>query len=154
MADNEIPQNSRIQATSLPPEPTLNLLLRDEIFDEPLYRCLSRGLDEFVFPKKLPPLVLTSKPVPVRDIWGFYNYKSRGAFGSTILHIIVVAIIISGALFGRKVVEAVKQPPTVTLIAPDTTPTLKPSKTLSGRGRGGGARHKVQAPQRRLTKNC
>src|SRR3979490_1774476 len=106
MADNELARN--LTEPVGPSEPTLNLLLKDEILDEPLYKRLSRGLDEFFFPKKLPPLVLTSKPVPVRDIWGFYNYKRRGAFGSTIVHIIAVAIIISGAIFGKKVVEAVK----------------------------------------------
>ena len=73
MADNEIPRNLPEQAGPLPAEPVLNLLLRDEILDEPLYKRLSRGLDEFFFPKKLPPLVLTSKPVAVKDIWGFYN---------------------------------------------------------------------------------
>ena len=83
MADNEIPHTPQEQAAVSAPEPTLNLLLKDEVLDAPLYRSLFRGLDDFFFPKKLPPLVLTSKPVPVRDIWGFYNYKGRGAFGST-----------------------------------------------------------------------
>ena len=85
MSAMESPRNP--QQPYFPPEPELNLLLRDEILDEPLYKRLFRGIDEFFFPKKLPPLVLTSKPVPVKDIWGFYNYKGRGAFASTIVHI-------------------------------------------------------------------
>src|ERR1700704_4904229 len=150
MANTELARN--VPELGGPSEPTLNLLLKDEILDEPLYKRLSRGLDEFFFPKKLPPLVLTSKPVPVRDIWGFYNYKGRGAFGSTIVHIIAVAFIISGAIFGKKVVEAVKPQNTVVLIAPDSMPILKPSKTLSGGGGGGGDRDKLKASQGRLPK--
>src|SRR5712671_6870231 len=123
MVDNELARN--LAEPTGPSEPTLNLLLKDEILDEPLYKRLFQGLDEFFFPKKLPPLVLTSKPVPVRDIWGFYNYKGRGAFGSTVVHLAALAVILSGAIFARKVVDVIKQPPTVELIAPDSIPTLK-----------------------------
>ena len=70
-------------------EPELHLLLAPDTF-EPLWKSLSRGLDEFFFPKKLPPLKLESKPEPVKDIWGFYNYKKDGALGSTIAHVIVM----------------------------------------------------------------
>ncbi|HWZ83910.1 MAG TPA: energy transducer TonB [Terriglobales bacterium] len=152
MADNEIPRNLQEQASSMPPEPTLNLLLKDDELDQPLYKHLFRGLDEFLFPKKLPPLVLTSKPVPVRDIWGFYNYKSRGAFGSTLVHVIAVAIIIGVAWWGRRVVEQIKPNQTIELIAPDSIPALQPSKTLSGGGGGGGDRDKLLASKGRLPK--
>ncbi len=150
MTNNELPRNPLEQA--LPPEPVLNLLLKDEILDSPLYKRLFQGIDEFFFPKKLPPLALTSKPVPVRDIWGFYNYKRRGAFGSTVIHLAALAVIVSGALFARKVVNEIKPQQTVELIAPDGIPALKPSKTLSGGGGGGGDRDKLQASQGRLPK--
>ncbi len=150
MANVELLENPR--ETNLPQEPELHLLLKDEILDDPLHKRLFRGLDEFFFPKKLPPLVLTSKPVPVRDIWGFYNYKGRGAFGSTVVHLAALAVVLSGAIFARKVVDVVKQPPTVELIAPDSIPALKPSKTLSGGGGGGGDRDKLQASKGRLPK--
>jgi len=150
MANNELPRNLQEQAG--PSEPVLNLLLKDEILDDPLYKRLFRGLDEFFFPKKLPPLVLTSKPVAVRDIWGFYNYKGRGAFGSTVIHLAALALIVSGALFARKVVDEVKPKQTVELIAPDGIPILKASKTLSGGGGGGGDRDKLLASKGRLPK--
>ena len=72
-------------------DPELHLLLAPDTF-EPLWKSLFRGLDEFFFPKKLPPLKLESKPIPVKDIWGFYNYKKNGALGSTAAHIIVIGI--------------------------------------------------------------
>ncbi len=67
------------------PEPELDLLLHNQTLEEPIWKSLFRNIDDFFFPKKLPPLVLTSKPVPVRDIWGFYDYKGKGALGSTIV---------------------------------------------------------------------
>ena len=55
-------------------------------YEEPLYKHLFREIDEFFFPKKLPPLKLESKPEPVKDLWGFYDYKRNGALGSTGVH--------------------------------------------------------------------
>lgn len=135
------------------PVPELNLLLKNETLDTPLWKLLLREIDEFFFPKKLPPLVLTSKPVPVRDIWGFYNYKGRGAFGSTVIHVLGLALIIGGTLFARRVVQNITKPnQVVELIAPYDGPVLKPSKTLAGGGGGGGDRDKLQASQGRLPK--
>src|SRR6202521_6316780 len=87
-------------------EPELHLLITDKGFEEPLYKSLFRGLDEFFFPKKLPPLVLQSKPEPVKDIWGFYNNRKNGALGSTGVHVLIVAVIVAGTLIGRRVVNA------------------------------------------------
>src|SRR5258708_29122474 len=93
---------------------------------------------------------MPSKPVAVKDIWGFYNYKGRGAFGSTVIHILALALIVSGALFGKKLIDQPKTNPPIELIAPDMTPALKPSKTLSGGGGGGADRDKWQAVQLRF----
>src|ERR1700735_2947116 len=83
-------------------EPELHLLLARDTFQEPLWKSLSRELDDFFFPKKLPPLKLESKPEPVKDIWGFYNNKKNGALGSTGVHVLIVALIIAGTLIGRR----------------------------------------------------
>ena len=134
-------------------EPELNLLLKNDELDEPLYKRLVRDIDEFFFPKKLPPLVLTSKPVPVKDIWGFYNYKGRGAFGSTVVHILALAAIIVGTILGRRVVTEIKKQESVVLVAPsDDLPTLKPDKNQVGGGGGGGDRDKLQSPKGKLPK--
>ncbi len=135
-------------------EPKLDLLLHNQTLDEPIWKSLFRNIDEFFFPKKLPPLVLTSKPVPVKDIWGFYNYKGRGVFGSTVIHVLGLALIIVGTIIGKRMVNAITKPKeTVELIAPaEDLPTLKPSKTQVGGGGGGGDRDKLQASQGRLPK--
>ena len=148
MPELEMPQNP----PALGPEPELHLLLENQTLDESLWKSLFRNIDGFFFPKKLPPLVLTSKPVPVRDIWGFYNYKGRGAAGSTVIHVLALAVIIAATYLGRRIVDVAKPKETVLLIAPDDLPALKPSKSLSGGGGGGGDRDKLQASQGRLPK--
>jgi len=146
MPEFETPQNP------MGPEPELHLLLINQTLDEPLWKSLFRNIDDFFFPKKLPPLVLTSKPVPVRDIWGFYNYKGRGAFGSTVIHVLALALIIAATYVGRKIVDVAKPKETVLLIAPDDLPMLPASKSVSGGGGGGGDRDKLQASPGRLPK--
>jgi protein TonB len=148
MPELETPQNP----SALGPEPELHLLLQNQTLDESLWKSLFRNIDDFFFPKKLPPLVLTSKPVPVRDIWGFYNYKGRGAAGSTVIHVLAVAVIIAATYLGRRIVDVAKPKETVLLIAPDDLPALPVSKTVSGGGGGGGDRDKLQASQGRLPK--
>ncbi|MBZ5707189.1 MAG: energy transducer TonB [Acidobacteriia bacterium] len=137
------------------PEPELNLLLPKDTLEQPLWKSLFKGLDEFFFPKKLPPLVLTSKPIPVKDIWGFYNYKKNGVLGSTVVHVIGLAALIGGTILAGRVVQQVTKPhETVTLISPDDIPPLPPSKTQAGGGGGGGDRDKLQAPKGRLPKTA
>src|ERR1700678_1964054 len=110
-------------------EPDLNLLLAPDTF-EPLWKSLFRGLDEFFFPKKLPPLKLESKPEPVKDIWGFYNYKKDGALGSTAAHVVVIALIIGGTIFVRNLTPKVEAKPQVTISLVDIQDyVMKPAKT-------------------------
>jgi periplasmic protein TonB len=139
--------------TSPVQDPELHLLLAPDTF-EPLWKSLFRGLDEFFFPKKLPPLKLESKPVPVKDIWGFYNYKKNGALGSTVAHVIILALIIGGTLLGRRIVTQVsaKSTTTTALVDPGDYMPLKPAKTLAGGGGGGGDRDVLQASKGRLPK--
>ena len=133
-------------------EPELNLLMSKSDLDQPLWKSLFQNLDDLFFPKKQPPLVLTSKPIPVKDIWGFYNYKKNGVLGSTAVHVLAVVLIIGGTILGRRVVQHITKPSeVVTLIAPDDIPPLPPSKTQVGGG-GGGDRDKFEASKGRLPK--
>src|ERR1700757_449878 len=136
-----------------PHEPELNLLIADKGFEEPLYKSLFRGLDEFFFPKKLPPLVLESKPEPVKDIWGFYSNWKSGALGATGFEVLVLSTLVVGTIIGRHVVKVIEAPKaTVTLVDPGDLPALKPSKTQVGGGGGGGDRDILQASKGKLPK--
>src|SRR2546422_6371205 len=44
-----------------------------ESIEEPWYRSLFQNIKESIAPPKLPPLMLTSQPVAVKDIWGLYG---------------------------------------------------------------------------------
>jgi protein TonB len=132
-------------------EPELHLLLAPDTF-EPLWKSLFSGLDEFFFPKKLPPLKLESKPIPVKDIWGFYNYKKNGALSSTAVHVIVIALIIGGTILGRRVVTKVEAKASVALVDPGDYIPMKPAKTQAGGGGGGGDHDILKASQGRLPK--
>src|SRR5437899_1958372 len=107
-------------------EPELHLLLGADSFEEPLWKSLFRELDDFFFPKKLPPLKLESKPEPVRDIWGFYNYKKNGALGSTMVHVVILGLIVAGTILGRRIVTHVTaQTKIIPLVDPGDLPVLK-----------------------------
>src|SRR5438552_11585592 len=134
-------------------EPQLNLLMPKGSLDQPLWKSLFQNLDDYFFPKKQAPLILTSKPVPVKDIWGFYDYKKSGVVGSTMLHLATIAAIVALTIAGRHVVQEVtKKQEVITYVATDDIPPLPPAKTISGGGGGGGARDKFQAPKGRLPK--
>src|SRR5215467_15958645 len=87
-------------------EPELQLLIADKQFEEPLYKSLFRQIDEFFFPKKLPPLKLESKPEPVKDIWGFYSYWKQGLAGAAGYYALIAAAILVTVLIARRVVTA------------------------------------------------
>jgi protein TonB len=137
------------------PAPELNLLPKSDQFDKSLFQSIRDQIHERLHPQKLPPLHLTSRPVQVRSIWGDYDYKKRGAVGSTVLHLAVVGGIIGLTIMGRQVIQQAKPEEHVTLIAPDISQYMplsqKKNDTLSGGG-GGGDRDKFQAPKGRLPK--
>jgi periplasmic protein TonB len=133
-------------------EPGLHLLLVD--ISEPLWKSILHGFGEILFPKKLPPLKLESKPIPVKDIWGFYNYKKNGALGSTAAHVLMLGLIVGSTFITvHRPVSSQHRPQNRTkLIVPDDYP-LKPAKTQAGGGGGGGDGDLLQASVGRLPKS-
>ncbi len=106
----------------------------------PWYRSLYKGIQEIIHPPKLPPLEITSKPIPVKDIWGFYGgQEKRAGLMSAGIHVGVVALLL---IIGtnKAVQDAVKQQ--ITLIAPDLAPykPMAAKKDAMGGGGGGGDR--------------
>jgi TonB family protein len=55
----------------------------------PWYRSLARSFRR----ENLPPLVVSSKPVPVEEIWGTYKYRKRSMFSSSVVHVAAVVIL-------------------------------------------------------------
>ena len=89
------------------------------------------------------------------EVWGHYNnYRANGVVISATIHIALIALLVSGALFGEKIVQQiVPQRPTVTLIAPSPDSYIMPvSKKVVSGGGGGGDHDKLPAPKGRLPK--
>lgn len=135
-------------------EPELHLLLTNRSLEEPLWKSLARQIDDFFFPKKLPPLKLESKPEPVKDIWGFYSYWKQGLIGAVGYYALLAVVIVAAVFVGRRIVTAAspQQKVTVALVDPGDLPALKPSKTQVGGGGGGGDRDVLQASKGKLPK--
>jgi protein TonB len=128
----------------------IHLLLNSEI-EEPFFRIFIRNIKELINPPKLPPLELTSKPVAVREIWGFYGgQEKRAGVTSMLIHAGAIALLLF--LGTNKVVQqVVKQQ--IDLIAPDLTP-YKPTvkqDTMHGGG-GGGDRSPTPVSKGKLPK--
>jgi len=117
--------------------------------EEPFYRTFWKDLKEFLHPPKLPPLELTSKPVPVKEIWGFYGgQEKRAGLSSMAIHVTVLGLLF---LIGtnKAVQKAVKEQ--IDLIAPDLSP-YKPTvkKDAMHGGGGGGDRSPTPASKGKL----
>lgn len=122
--------------------------------EESLFHSLKENLRDALFPEKLPPLKLTSRPVAVKSIWGDYDNRKIASTSSAIVHACMIAALVAVSIIGaKKVVEEKHE--TVTLVAPDISEympmTPKPQPALQGGG-GGGDKDKVIAPKGHIPK--
>src|SRR5580704_12155940 len=76
--------------------------------EEPFYKSFFKNVKEFISPPKLPPLVVTSKPVPVKDIWGLYGSKKESWAMSMTAQICVVILLFT-VLSNKAVQQKVKE---------------------------------------------
>jgi TonB family protein len=112
------------------------LLLTQEALDRAWYSNIMAAIKEAIHPPKLPPLEVTSRPVPVKDIWGFYGgQEKRAGFSSLAIHAAAI-----GLLFIIGTNQAVQQVVRrqISLIAPDLAPYQPAVKKDPMAGGGGG----------------
>ncbi len=117
--------------------------------EEPLWRRFSGNLRDALFPKKLPPLELTSQPIAVVDRMAVKRSPASSAI-SFVLHAGVFALILWFIFQAHK--EIVAKPQIVTIpvyIKPYIPVTLPQPKTMGGGG-GGGARQVVEVQKGHL----
>ncbi len=142
------------QHMMMPQDPDVHLarLLAPQDVETPWYRSIYHSIKEAIHPPKLPPLELTSKPVEVKDIWGFYGgQEKRAGLTSMLIHGGVIALLfIIGT--NKQVQQAVRQQ--ITLIAPDLAPykPTPPKKSEMGGGGGGGDRSPTPVTKGKLPK--
>ncbi len=100
------------------------------------FASLRQNIKDALFPEKLPPLELTSKPVAVKSMWGQSEYSNKSRAISMAVHI---GLVIIGLALGTNetVQQTVKQ--TVTLYAPDLSAYMPaPAEPKQSGGGGGG----------------
>ncbi len=148
-------ETTPLPETSSPPpfDPSehLNHLLAPEL-ETPWFKSLIANVRELIRPTPLPPLVVTSKPVAVKDIWGLYGRKKQSSAYSLAIHVTVVLLLFT--LASSRAVRQAAKDLTTTLIAPDLAPyqpKAGPQKP-SGGGGGGGDRSPLPAAKGRLPK--
>ena len=132
---------SVVTHTRVPVEVVPNFRLLTEV-RQGLLSSLFSNLKDALFPQKLPPLLVTSRPVVVREIWSRGNPK-RAAKWSAVVHVIGLAALIGLPLLPSRSKPIIVQHENVTLVAPplsDYQPVMQPQvapKILAGGGGGG-----------------
>lgn len=127
----------------------LDRLLPDNL-EPPWFVGIWRNIQEMLHPVELPPLELTSKPIPVKDIWGLYATDWKSFLYSWSLQGLVVVLLLTVS-FSKTVQTKVKD--TVTLIAPVLQPLdLKPKQNTMQGGGGGGDRSPIPPAKGKLPK--
>ena len=126
------------------------LTLGDEIPDESLLSRFCSNLRDALFPKKLPPLELTSQPIAVTDPLAVKRNPASSAI-AFVMHVAVIALVLWLVYQAHKhaVLPAKAMVTPVSLITP-YIPMTPPAPKAMGGGGGGGAREVVEASKGHL----
>ncbi|HEY3743197.1 MAG TPA: energy transducer TonB [Bryobacteraceae bacterium] len=124
-----------------------HLLLKQE----PFLQSAIRNVKEYFNPPKLPPLELTSQPIPVKDIWG--QTRGNGSKAGVLSAFAHVAVVILALVIGTNPTIQKMVKDKVSLIAPISPyEPVKPKKDLSGGGGGGGSKAPTPVSQGKAPK--
>jgi len=111
--------------------------------EKPIWSALYDSIHDVFFPPKLPPLVLTSTPIPVPDRMAVKpNPWAIGISTSVNIAILLVALF----FVGKKIIETVKPPLTATNIDVSEFDLKAPKLANSAGGGGGGGSHDIVDP--------
>lgn len=126
----------------------LDAFLGKAFEEKPIWTGLWESIRDVFFPPKLPPLELTSKPIPVPDKMAMKANPWAVGISTTVnLSILLVALF----FVGRKVIETVKPSLMATNIDVGMyhAPTMK---DMAGGGGGGGSHSIIEASKGKLPK--
>jgi len=123
--------------------------LLPENVEPPWFVGIWENVKEMLHPEKLPPLELTSKPIPVKDIWGLYPTDRKSMLYSVGLQSTIVVLLFTIS-FSPAVQQKAKD--VVTLFEPAPLAPMQPKKQVSQGGGGGGDRSPQPAAKGKLPK--
>lgn len=134
-------------------QPELGSLVIESL-QQPWFQSLRQTLRTLGEEKKLPPLKVSSKPLPVKSIWGAYDNKRNSVLSSLGAHAVVVLLMFT--VFSGPLIEE-SAGKSITLIVPvDISPYLSQLQFdnapagESGGGGGGGQNSPLPANKGRL----
>jgi len=133
------------------PDDHLDHLLIKET-EKPWIQSFIDNIRDIINPPKLPPLEVTSRPVPVKEIWGYSDNKSKAGTSSLIIHMGVIALLVFVST-NKTVQDKAKE--AVSLVMPTDLAPYVPApqkKQIMGGGGGGGNRNPLPASQGKLPK--
>jgi len=110
--------------------------------EQGVFSSLVESVRDAFFPKKLPPLVLTSQPIPVIDRMAVKR-DPMSTIASTVINVSVIAFLLWFAARQTGIIASPKTAPTISLIEPPPPPPKLPPKAVT---MGGGGGQKGPAP--------
>ncbi|MBI3485025.1 MAG: energy transducer TonB [Acidobacteria bacterium] len=123
--------------------------------DKPFVRVLWEDIRDVISPPKLPPLKVTSKPIPVKSIWSKDENYSKAQILSLATHGLAVVLLTMPLVY--QFIQNSTAPPVVSAnvriidISP-YLPKLPPGAEKAGGGGGGGERMNTPPSKGRLPK--
>lgn len=121
----------------------LDAFLGRALEETPIWKTLYDSICDVFFPRKLPPLELTSQPIPVPDRMAVK--ANPWAIGiSTGVNLAILAVLLF--FVGRKIIETVKPALTATNVDVGTFQLKAPQTGSSAGGGGGGGSHDIVNP--------
>lgn len=125
--------------------------LINEIVDEPVWKTIAGNIREIFHPVKLPPLELTSTPIPVKD--PFAVKRDPVSSGVSVgVHVLIIALIAWFIYLAHLHVQLIKKAAVVTPIDTQAFLPIAPKGPVMGGGGGGGSHDILQTPKGRLPK--
>jgi TonB family protein len=140
-----IQPESGTEAAALMSGHELDAFLGKAFEEKPIWADLYDGIRDLFFPPKLPPLELTSTPIPVPDRMAVKpNPWAIGISSAVNIAILLIALF----LVGRKIIEAVKPPLLATNIDVGNMDLKAPKAATTAGGGGGGGDHSLVDPSK------
>lgn len=153
--ENGIAQNSAFDWGASKRHPPLQVLTKPLLVAEPVpnksvFTSMWGNLQDALFPKKLPPLELTSAPVAVVDPFKVKRDPKTSAV-SFVTHAAIIGLVLWFTLMAHKAVVVAPPPVKVTHIdIQPYIPMTVPAPKAMGGGGGGGAHEVVEASKGHL----
>ncbi len=143
MANDVITQPENQPGIPSPGDHELDSFLGTPIEEKPIWADLWENVKDVFFPRKLPPLELTSTPIPVPDRMAVkYNPWAVGT-ATFVNGAILLLVLFLGA---RAVINKIVQPRQVTSVDVGMADLMAPKSAKTAGGGGGGGSHDIVNP--------